>query len=640
MKQTNYLTIEEIISMPTLSSTNISEDGKNVVFIKNVPDWKENKYINEIWVYEKEKDKKSLLSLSQAAHSPVWSPDAKSIAYLCGTSNGQQLFIKNLDSDLNVQITHEKEGVSKFKWASNGEGFYYLTNARSNLDLANRKELYGDYCVIDEERFSNSLNFIHLKQNHDHLSAYPLIDENLYIVEFDVSQDGENIVIVAGPGPSMRDYINRDIYIKKSKDGELIKLNRNKLIEGSVYFSPQGNKICYTASIKEKDYYAYRIQENTLEIYDLDNGDVLQPLEKYDSTLLPIRWTEKGILIRWQDKTNYRFGMLSDNGSVQNLLDFPEGFILDPSITSDGNHFTCLLALKNETFEVYLNHQKITNENRVFEGKFKSNREVISWKSSDGTIIEGILTTPVNYKANKKYPLLIVAHGGPAWASFSIFSNCFNGKYPNEQFIEKGFIVLEPNYRGSSGYGNEFLQANYQKLGIAYYDDVISGVETLIEKGVVEEQRIGIMGWSNGGYVAAFCSTYSNRFKVASVGGGITNWSSYYVHTDIPYSIKMYLGSTPWEDPAIYSLVSPTNYLKSACTPTLIQHGEDDIRVPVTNAYELYRGLKEMNVPTKLIVFKGMAYSSHQPKVNATIMEQNLTWFLNYFQEDRVEDYK
>ncbi len=329
MKQTNYLTIEEMISMPTLSSTNISEDGKNVVFIKIVPDWKENKYINEMWIYEKDKDKKSLLSLNQEAHSPVWSPDAKSITYLCETDSGQQLFIKHLDSDVNVQMTHEKEGIRKFKWASSGDGIYYLTNARTNLDLEKRKELYGDYCVIDEERFSNSLNYIKFNQNHE---MYPLINENFYIEEFDVSQDGETIVIVAAPSPSMRDYINRDLYIKKRKDGELIKLNRNKLIEGSVYFSPQGNKICYTASMKDKDYYEFSIQENTLEIYDLDNDDVFHPLKEHDSTLLPIRWTEKGILIRWQDKTNYWIGICSDTGSVQKLLNFPEGFILDPSI--------------------------------------------------------------------------------------------------------------------------------------------------------------------------------------------------------------------------------------------------------------------------------------------------------------------
>lgn len=467
---------------------------------------------------------------------------------------------------------------------------------------------------------------------------YRLIDDNIYIEDFDVSNDGENLVIVAAPGPSMREYINRDIYIKKSKDGELKKLNRNKLIEGSVYFSPQGNKICYTASIKDKDYYEFRIQENTLEIYDLDNGDVLHPLEEHDSTLLPIRWTEEGILIRWQDKTNYRIGILKGNGSVQSLLDFSESFSLDPSITRDGKHFTCQLALKNETFEVYLDNKRITNENSLFEGKLRSNREVISWKSSDETEIEGVLTTPVDYDFNRKYPLLIVAHGGPAWASFPISSNCFNGKYPIEQFIEKGFIVLEPNYKGSSGYGNEFLKANYQKLGIAYYDDVMSGIDKLIETGLVDEQRIGIMGWSNGGYVAAFCATYSNRFIAVSVGGGITNWSTHYVHTDIPYSIKMYLGSTPWENPTLYAMLSPVHQLMAACTPTLIQHGEDDIRVPITNAYELYRGLKEMNVQSKLIVFKGMAYSSNQPKVNATIMEQNLTWFSNYFfQEDRVD---
>ncbi|HFH8171693.1 TPA: alpha/beta hydrolase family protein, partial [Streptococcus agalactiae] len=124
----------------------------------------------------------------------------------------------------------------------------------------------------------------------------------------------------------------------------------------------------------------------------------------------------------------------------------------------------------------------------------------------------------------KKYPLLVVIHGGPNWASFPIFSDCFNEKYPIEQFIEKGFIVLEPNYRGSSGYGNEFLKANYRKQGFADYDDVISGVDALVEQGIVDKDRVGAMGWSNGGYISAFCSTFSSRFKAISVGGGITNW--------------------------------------------------------------------------------------------------------------------
>ena len=233
---------------------------------------------------------------------------------------------------------------------------------------------------------------------------------------------------------------------------------------------------------------------------------------------------------------------------------------------------------------------------------------------------------------------MVLLHGGPAWASFPIHSGCFNDKYPVEQFIEKGFIVLEPNYRGSSGYGNEFLKANYRNLGIGDYQDVISGVDTLVDKGIADKDRVGVMGWSQGGYISAFCSTYSDRFKAVSVGGGMTNWSNHYVNTDIPYFLRMYLGDTPWNDPEIYGKTSPMTYIKSACTPTLIQHGEKDARVPITNAYELYQGLKDMEVDTELIIFKGMAYSSDQPGMHVAIMKQNLMWFSHYILGESMKD--
>ena len=250
------------------------------------------------------------------------------------------------------------------------------------------------------------------------------------------------------------------------------------------------------------------------------------------------------------------------------------------------------------------------------------------------------MSTPIELDANKKYPLLVVIHGGPAWASFPIHSGCFNEKYPIEQFIEKGFIVLEPNYRGSSGYGNEFLKANYRKLGIGDYDDVISGVDTLVEEGIADKDRVGVMGWSNGGYISAFCSTYSDRFKAISVGGGITDWITNYVNTDMPQFTRMYLGDTPWNDPEIYAKTSPITYIKSASTPTLIQHGEKDARVPTPNSYELYQGLKDMEVDTELVIFKGMAYRSDHPGIHMAIMKQNLIWFSHYILGESMKDFR
>ena len=189
---------------------------------------------------------------------------------------------------------------------------------------------------------------------------------------------------------------------------------------------------------------------------------------------------------------------------------------------------------------------------------------------------------------------------------------------------------MEPNYRGSSGYGNDFLKANYRNLGIGDYQDIISGVDALVDRGIADQDRVGVMGWSQGGFISAFCSIYSDRFKAASVGGGISNWVTNYVNTDLPSFIRMHVGDTPWNDPEIYAKASPMTYIQSASTPTLIQHGEKDARVPIPNAYELYKGLKDMGVETELVVFEGMGYSSDKPGIHRAIMEQNLSWFLQW----------
>ena len=653
MSEKTYLSIEEILSLPTLSGTNISDDGKNVAFVKKTANWKDNTYRNLVWIYEKDKWQcYPLITKDIDSTYPLWSPDSSVIAYLSPVGEGNikrnQIFVKSLDGNSEVQITDEKEGVSKFKWEPSGKGFYYVAQSKESEAIKKRTELYGEFHHIGKEYQNNCLYYIEIEtvikndtDEHEKSVVYQLTDGEYYhIHEFDISNDGKKVVFMATPSPNMGDYIKGDLYLLNIKAGNLQKMNIAKLLGGSVCFSPEGNKICYSASIMEKEFYKNHIQESTLEIYDINKGEQIQPLIDFDSTVIPLRWTAKGILIRWQNKTSYLIGLLTENGIVEILSENEDSFIMDASITRDGKYISYNKAIANETFEIYLDDKKITNENSFFEGKLKSNREIISWLSSDGLEIEGVLSTPIEFDANKKYPLLVVIHGGPAWASFPIFSDCFNEKYPIEQFIEKGFIVLEPNYRGSSGYGNEFLRANYRKLGIANYDDVTTGVDKLVDKGIADKDRVGVMGWSNGGYLAAFCSTYSSRFKAISVGGGITNWRTHYVNTDIPYFIKMYLGNDPWNDPDIYTKTSPMTYIKSACTPTLIQHGEMDARVPIPNAYELYQGLKDMEVDTELIIFKGMAYSSDHPGINAVIMKQNLMWFSHYILGESMKDFR
>ncbi|MGM0846469.1 MAG: S9 family peptidase [Bacillota bacterium] len=641
-----YLSIEDLISLPTLSGVNISEDGRKVAFVKTAADWKNNSYRNQICIYENRSECYEETPSDREGTSPLWSPNSRHIAYLQSVCKRNQIFVDSIDGGNRVQITDEKEGVSKFKWEPAGEGFYYVAQPTDSEEIKKRKKIYGDFHHIGKEYQNHSLNYIELPEdvekpmaNNENSIVHQLTDgKEFHIHEFDISNDGQKIVMIAAPSSSADDEQNRNLYILDRKSGELHRINRNKLLGGHVCFSPDGSKICYTASIREKEYYKTHIQESTLEIYDLNSAEPTQPLTDWDSTVTPIRWTAEGILIRWQHKTNYVIGLLSENGSVKKIN--TDGFMMDATITKDGNHIAYSKAAANEIFEIYAGDKKITDENSFFIEKLRSNREIISWKNNDDVEIEGVLTTPADFDASKKYPLLVLVHGGPAWASFPIHSGCFNDKYPVEQFVEKGFIVLEPNYRGSTGYGNEFLKANYRNLGIGDYDDLISGVDSLVSKGIADQDRVGVMGWSQGGFITAFSSLYSDRFKAASVGGAITNWRNHYVNTDIPYFIRMYLGDSPWNDPEIYSITSPMTYIKSARTSTLIQHGERDARVPITNAYDLYRGLTDMDVDTELVVFKDMAYSSDKPGMHVAIMKQNLMWFSHYILGESLKGFR
>lgn len=170
-----------------------------------------------------------------------------------------------------------------------------------------------------------------------------------------------------------------------------------------------------------------------------------------------------------------------------------------------------------------------------------------------------------------------------------------------------------------------------RNLGVGDAWDVVSGIDHLAAQGLVDKDRVGAMGWSQGGYISAFLATHdSARFRALSVGAGISNWMTYYVNTDIHPFTRQYLGATPWDDPAIYAKTSPMTYIRQAKTPTLIQHGELDLRVPIPNAYELYQGLQDVGVATRLVVFKGFGHGLNKPKANRAAMEQNLDWFSQY----------
>jgi dipeptidyl aminopeptidase/acylaminoacyl peptidase len=203
--------------------------------------------------------------------------------------------------------------------------------------------------------------------------------------------------------------------------------------------------------------------------------------------------------------------------------------------------------------------------------------------------------------------------------------------------VEKGAMVLRVNYRGSAGYGAKFRALNVTNLGVGDMWDVMSGVEYLNNKKMIDTSRMGCMGWSQGGYISAFLTTNTNSFKAISVGAGISNWVTYYVNTDITPFTRQYLKATPWQDMNVYLKTSPMTNINKASTPTLIQHGEFDKRVPIPNAYELYRGLQDRGITSKLIVYKGFGHGINKPKERLAAVWHNWLWFNHYVFGDKEE---
>ena len=226
-----------------------------------------------------------------------------------------------------------------------------------------------------------------------------------------------------------------------------------------------------------------------------------------------------------------------------------------------------------------------------------------------------MLIKPRDYDPAKKYPLLCVIHGGPTGIDRP---QAIDARYyPTDLWAARGALVLKVNYRGSAGYGQRFRQLNVRNLGVGDAWDVLSGIDALVAKGMVDPDRLGCMGWSQGGYISAFLTTSSTRFKAISVGAGISNWATYYYNTDItPFTIQ-YLDADPAKDPEIYRKTSPMSYVMGAKTPTLIQHGEFDRRVPIANALRVAPGAAGPRRAGRDDRLQGLRPRHHQAEVDA-----------------------
>jgi dipeptidyl aminopeptidase/acylaminoacyl peptidase len=458
---------------------------------------------------------------------------------------------------------------------------------------------------------------------------------------FSWSPDGKKIAFSATVNPDLIQGGTADIYVLDLADDTVKKIVAQPGPDGSPQWSPDGKQILFSSAMGRPKYFA---DNSRLALVSADGGPIRSLTDAFDENAGFVAWKADGIYFSGMQKTAAHLFRLDPSSLKITRMTAPDSFIGSGfTFSRDGKRMAFTSGSPITLTEIYISEvpfkpRALTNMTAQADAFILGTREVISWKSKDGTEIDGVLIKPAGFDSAKKYALLCIIHGGPAGMDRPLLLSPDTRYYPADIWAAHGALILKVNYRGSTGYGEKFRKLNFRNLGVGDAWDVLSGVDFLIQKGWVDPARVGCMGWSQGGYISAFLTTSSDRFKAISVGAGISNWATYYYNTDITTFTPNYLGANPADDPQIYQLTSPMTYIKKAKTPTLIQHGELDKRVPIPNAYELRQGLEDRGVPVELVVYKGFGHGITKPKSQRAVMQHNLAWFNHFIFGDPKPD--
>jgi dipeptidyl aminopeptidase/acylaminoacyl peptidase len=264
----------------------------------------------------------------------------------------------------------------------------------------------------------------------------------------------------------------------------------------------------------------------------------------------------------------------------------------------------------------------LVSVNREVDSLPKVTAKTLHWKSKDGLEVDGVLRLPFDYQQGKRVPLLVELHGGPTGVALEGFP--VSRTYPYQLFLQEGFAVLAPNFRGSSNYGGKFRLANIESQGFGDFDDVMTGIDTLIQQGIADPDRLGVMGWSYGGFLSAWILGHSDRFKAISVGAPGVDWISWYGMSDGPREVMWtYFGGKPWDHLESYNRHSPRYSLQQAKTPSLLLHGAEDI----DDVAEIFQALTDLNVPVEFVTYPREGHGIAEPAHQRDLMRRNLQWF-------------
>jgi dipeptidyl aminopeptidase/acylaminoacyl peptidase len=624
--------IDDLLNLKRIGAPAISPDGRLVAYTVRETNWDDNAYETEIWIGDRAQTRQ-LTWGKKSSQQPAWSPDSRWIAFVSDRDGKRQLYRIALSGGEAERLTSGDEDVNTFAWAPDGTRIAYTMSDPIAESIKERERRFGELRIEDEDRRMSHLHILDMSTRQ----TRKLTKGNLVVGSFDWSPDGAVIAFDHRVSSDPADSGTADISTVHLASGSQNVVVGQNGPDTNPRWSPDGSRIAFISAMAKP----YPFFENSALATVRPGANAVQSVsDAFDEAPSIVAWKKDGIFFAGAQRTwSYLFRIDPETRQIVRHAVRDQWIGSGFSIDADATRVAFIASGPAEFADVYVaaltpaltDASRVSNTAAQIASWPTHTREVVRWTSQDGVEIEGVLHKPADFQTGRRYPLLVVSHGGPTGTSRPVPYTNGIGYYPIDLWLARGSLVLEPNYRGSAGYGEKFRSLNVRNLGIGDAWDVLSGIDRLAADGLVDPNRVGAMGWSQGGYISAFLTTrHSERFKAVSVGAGISNWMTYYVNTDIHPFTRQYLKATPWDDPKIYADTSPMTYIKNAKTPTLIQHGDQDQRVPPPNAFELYQGLRDQNVPVQLVLFKGFGHPLNKPKANRGAMQQNFDWFNKY----------
>lgn len=626
----------DMVEITRLSSARLSPDGRYLLYRRSRTDWDENRIVQRFQLLDLETGETlpapNPADETVSARSAWWAPDGKSILVLMRSDSDApvQVHAYDIASRQIEPLTNHETSINDLFWGAQDDNFYFVAEAPE--DELSRHQIDHGWRITPYDTPANHQVW---RFDMTSKSAEPVLYGDYSIRNADASPSGQALLFSRLPDHKLNSGHLGEVYVHNIATGESDQWTNNSYQESRPQLSPDETRLAYIATVNEQGAPYY---EDKIFIQDKHEAPQ-RLLGNMAMEALDFAWDQTGGGLFIHGNTGLSADLYHYTIATGTLRQITSGahnvaeWAYDPETNihiariEDADSPGELFVMRDETE----GFEQVTHQHDPWTRQFHLPRqEAVSWRSRRGATIEGLLVYPIGYEEGKRYPLVTITHGGPRNSSR-------HGSWNVSRYVPvlagQGYMVLLPNHRGGTGYGDRFMRDMYGSYFRNAHHDVMAGIDTMIERGLADPDRLIKMGWSAGGHMVNKLITQTDRFKAASSGAGAADWLSMHGESDVRRSRSFMFGGSPWERRAPrrqYEKDSPLADAWKVTTPTLFFVGENDVRVPPTQSILMHRGVETAGAPTVLYQAEGEPHNYRKPSHQLFKINTELAWFARH----------